>query len=163
MKRMILLFSLALILPLPLHAAPDEQVALRSVANIARMAIGSSCVDPDTSSVWTFGPPPATYFDGGTPNQKMLVRVWHYGWALRARPADLGTIRATLLDFINRQQQVTGSGGPLGHYATTAGANEELIVREADHELVRAAGPGGQRGAAPRPASGGLQRQSEAL
>jgi hypothetical protein len=123
---MILLFSLALAMTAPLYAAPDEQVALRSVANIARMAIGSSCVDPDTSSVWTFGPPPATYFDGGTPNQKMLVRVWHYGWALRTRPSDLGTIRATLLDFINRQQQVTTSGGPLGHYATTAGANEEL-------------------------------------
>lgn len=126
MKRMILLFSLALTIASPLYAAPDEQVSLRSVANIARMAIGSSCVDPDTSSVWTFGPPPATYFDGGSPNQKILVRVWHYGWALRTRPADLNTIRATLLDFINRQQQVTASGGPLGHYATTAGANEEL-------------------------------------
>lgn len=116
---------LALLITVPLCAAPDEQVSLRSVANIARMAIGTSCVDPDPT-LWTFGPPPAGYFDGGTPNQKMLVRVWHYGWALRARPADLATIRSTLLDFVNRQQQVTGSGGPFGHYATAAGANEEL-------------------------------------
>lgn len=121
----IVTIALGLLLAAPLTAAPDEQTSLRSVANIARMAIGPSCVDPDTSP-WTFGPPPATYFDGGTPNQKMLVRVWHYGWALRTRPADLNTIRSTLLDFINRQQQITGSGGPLGHYATTAGANEEL-------------------------------------
>lgn len=116
---------LGLLIAAPLYAGPDEQVSLRAVANIARMAIGTSCVDPDTSP-WTFGPPPAGYFDGGTPNQKMLVRVWHYGWALRTRPADLATIRSTLLDFINRQQQLTNSGGPLGHYATTLGANEEL-------------------------------------
>ena len=118
--------ALALLMAAPASAAPDEQVSLRAVANIARMAIDPvSCVDPDTSP-WTFGKPPATYFDGGTPNQKMLVRVWDYGWALRTRPADLSTIRSTLLDFVNRQQQVTGSGGPLGHYATTIGANEEL-------------------------------------
>jgi hypothetical protein len=116
---------LGLLIAAPLYAGPDEKVALRAVANIARMAIGTTCTDPDTTP-WTFGPPPATYFDGGTPNQKMLVRVWHYGWALRARPADLSTIRATLLDFINRQQQVSGSTGPLGHYATALGANEEL-------------------------------------
>lgn len=117
---------LALLAAAPASAVPDEQVSLRAVANIARLAIDPvSCVDPDTSP-WTFGPPPADYFDGGTPNQKMLVRVWNYGWALRTRPADLSTIRSTLLDFVNRQQQVTGSGGPLGHYATTVGANEEL-------------------------------------
>jgi hypothetical protein len=118
---------LGLLITAPAFAAPDEQTSLRAVANIARLAIDPvNCVDPDTTA-WTLGPPPATYFDGGTPNQKMLVRVWHYGWALRTRPSDLADIRATLLDFINRQQQVTsGSGGPLGHYATTAGANEEL-------------------------------------
>lgn len=124
MNRMILLFSIALI-AVPLWAG-DEQVSLRSVANIARMAIGPTCTDPDTSSVWTFGPPPASFLEGGTPNQKILARVWHYGWALRTRPADLATIRATLVDFIDRQQRPTSSGGPLGHYATTLGANEEL-------------------------------------
>lgn len=118
--------ALTLLIAAPVLAAPDEQVSLRAVANIARLAIDpATCIDPDPSP-WTFGPPPATYFDGGTPNQKMLVRVWNYGWALRTRPADLASIRSTLLDFINREQQVTGSGGPLGHYATTIGANEEL-------------------------------------
>jgi hypothetical protein len=117
---------LGLVITAPLYGAgPDEQVALRAVANIARMAIGTHCVDPDTTS-WTFGPPPPDYFNGGTPNQKILVRVWHYGWALRTRSADLSNIRSTLLDFVNRQQQVTASDGPLGHYATTLGANEEL-------------------------------------
>lgn len=126
-KTLLVALALTLWITAPASAAPDEQVSLRAVANIARLAIDPvSCVDPDTSA-WTLGPPPDTYFDGGSPNQKMLVRVWHYGWALRTRPADLATIRSTLLDFINRQQQVTsGSGGPLGHYATTSGANEEL-------------------------------------
>lgn len=118
--------ALALLIAAPVLAAPDEQVSLRAVANIARLAIDpNTCIDPDTSP-WTFGPPPATYFDGGTPNQKMLVRVWNYGWALRTPGSDLANIRSTLLDFVNRQQQVTGSGGPLGHYATTINANEEL-------------------------------------
>lgn len=117
---------LAVVITAPLFAGPDEQTSLRAVANIARLAIDPvQCVDPDTTA-WTFGPPPPTYFDGGTPNQKMLVKVWHYGWALRTRPADLSTIRATLLDFVNRQQQVTGSGGPFGHYSVSAGGSEEL-------------------------------------
>ena len=92
---------------IPLSAAPDAEVALRSVANISRLAIGPGCTDPDTSSPWVFAPPPAAYFQGGTPSQKMLVRVWHYGWALRALPRnspELKTIRSTLLDFMNRQQ-----------------------------------------------------------
>jgi hypothetical protein len=126
LTHLLIALTLGLLITAPAFAAPDEQVSLRAVANIARLAIDPvNCIDPDTSP-WTFGPPPATYFDGGTPNQKMLVRVWNYGWALRARPADLADIRSTLLDFINRQQQVTASGGPLGHYATTIGANEEL-------------------------------------
>lgn len=120
---------LALLIAAPAYAGPDEQVALRAVANIARMAIGTNCTDPEGS--WTFGPPPPDFFNGGTPNQKILVRVWHYGWALKSnpRPSDLGTIRSTLLDFINRQQQSTSSyngQSGLGHYATALGANEEL-------------------------------------
>jgi hypothetical protein len=115
-----------LLRPTPALATPDEQTSLRAVANIARLALGPTCTDPDTAP-WTLGPPPPGYFDGGTPNQKMLVRVWHYGWALRTGAPDLSTIRSTLLDFINRQQQAGGaSGGPLGHYATQLGANEEL-------------------------------------
>ena len=130
-NRSLFALVLALLVAAPAFAAPDEQVSLRAVANIARLAIDpATCIDPDTSP-WTFGPPPDTYFDGGSPNQKMLVRVWHYGWALRSnpRPTDMNTIRATLLDFVNRQQQSTSSyNGPsgLGHYATALGANEEL-------------------------------------
>lgn len=126
-KTAVFAVALALLAAAPLFAQPDEQVSLRAVANIARLAIDPvSCTDPDTSP-WTFGPPPASYFNGGTPNQKMLVRVWNYGWALRTRPSDLANIRSTLLDFVNRQQQFTsGSNGPLGHYATTLDANEEL-------------------------------------
>ena len=129
MKPLLTAFVLGFALTIPAVAAPDEQKALRSVANIARMAIGTNCVDPDTTTSWTLAPPTATDLNGGTPNQKILVRVWHYGWALRVnpRPSNLNTIRSTLLDFINRQQQDTGaSGGPLGHYATDANANEEL-------------------------------------
>jgi hypothetical protein len=118
--------ALALLMASPVLAAPDEQVALRAVANIARLAINpSTCTDPDTSP-WTFGPPTANDLTGGTPNQKMLVRVWNYGWALRTPGSDLANIRSTLLDFINRQQQLTASNGPLGHYATDLNANEEL-------------------------------------
>ena len=127
--NLLIAFVIALLIAAPASAGPDEQASLRAVANIARMAIGANCVDPE--GAWTFGPPPPDYFNGGTPNQKMLVRVWHYGWALKSnpRPSDLGTIRSTLLDFINRQQQSTSSyNGPsgLGHYATALGANEEL-------------------------------------
>jgi hypothetical protein len=128
-KYRFLILALALgIAAVPVFAAPDEQVSLRSVANIARLALGC---DPATSDPqgagWVLDKPPATYFDGGSPNQKMLVRVWHYGWALRVNSPELSTARSTLLDFINRQQQFTGaSGTPYGHYATLLGANEEL-------------------------------------
>lgn len=124
-RKQLVALALGLTLTAPAFAAPDEQVALRAVANISRLAIDPvNCIDPDPAS-WTLGAPPATYFDGGTPNQKMLVRVWHYGWALRTGSMELATARTTLLDFINRQQSAV-SGGPLGHHATTIGANEEL-------------------------------------
>src|SRR6185436_112942 len=125
-KPILIALVLGIAVSVPLHAGPDEQEALRYVPNVARWAIGPQCVDPDTTA-WTLRAPDADDFNGGSPNQKMLVRVWHYGWALRTRPSDLNSIRSTLLDFINRQQQMTGaSNGPLGHYATTLGANEEL-------------------------------------
>jgi hypothetical protein len=127
--------ALSVILP---DAGPAKD-GLRYVANISRLAVdpqagrttlGPECVEPFDSTFqqwpWELVPPPAGYLSGGTPNMKILARVWHYGWALRTRSPNLPTIRATLLDFVNRQQQQTGSGGPLGHYATSAGASEEL-------------------------------------
>jgi hypothetical protein len=121
---------LSLALTAPMSAGPDAKKSLRSVANIARLAIDpSGCnpanVDPENRQMgqWAFGPPPAGYFDGGTPNQKMLVRAWHYGWALRTGSDELSTIRNALLDLINKQQ---ANVNPIGHYATGLNGTEEL-------------------------------------
>ncbi|HEY0372665.1 MAG TPA: hypothetical protein VGD79_11725, partial [Thermoanaerobaculia bacterium] len=127
LKRAVLvLFSL--IAAVPLWAAPDEQIALRYVGNFSRLALGCDPLTADPEGAdWVLRKPTTNELTGGTPNQKMLVRVWHYGWALRTGSSELASARTTLLDFINRQQQAAGApGSPLGHYATDLNANEEL-------------------------------------
>lgn len=121
-------FLILLISAAPLSAAVDEKVALRSVANIARLALGCDPLTADPEGAdWVLRRPTSNELTGGTPNQKMLVRAWHYGWALRTNSSEKASARSSLLEFINRQQQVAGAeGSPLGHYATDLNANEEL-------------------------------------
>ncbi len=99
----------------------QEHEELESLANLSRLAIGTaacqpSVVDPTWSDV-----KPTSYLTGGTPNQKLMARVWYYGWALRMGTAsDKSDARSQLLDFITRQTNTWGD------YATASGANEEL-------------------------------------
>ncbi len=98
-----------------------EQTELRSVANLSRLAIGTSGCQPATlDPSWTLVKP-TSLLTGGTPNQKLLARVWYYGWALRVgTSSDRSDARSQLLDFITRQTNTYGD------YATAASANEEL-------------------------------------
>ncbi len=111
---------LAALTPARADNGPEHE-ELRSVANLSRIAIGTSACQPSTlDPTWT-DVKPTSYLTGGTPNQKLLARVWYYGWALHlGTAADKNDARSQLLDFITRQ---TNS---YGDYATATSANEEL-------------------------------------
>ena len=78
---------------------------------LVRLALGCA-------ATWTFAPPSQNDRSTGTPNQKLLWRVWYYGWAMNAgTDADKTDARNFLLDFFNTQERY-------GHYFV--GANEAL-------------------------------------
>ncbi len=50
--------------------------------------------------MWTLAPPPMGYQHKGTPNHKLLWRVWWYGWSqLEGSAAEVSEARAFLLQF----------------------------------------------------------------
>jgi hypothetical protein len=95
---------------------------LQAVANLSRLAMGTSSCQPGVvDPTWVFGPPPASYLTGGTPNQKLLGKVWNYGWArwsTTSTAQEKTDSRNALLSFLNDQQT-------FGHY-TAAQADEVL-------------------------------------
>src|SRR3954451_955382 len=85
--------------------AQDAHEELRSVTNLARLAISNpACAPAALDPTWTLGPPPASWLTNGSPNQRLLARVWQYGWALRpGTGGDKTAARNDLLNYINRQ------------------------------------------------------------
>lgn len=83
-----------------------------AVVGLCRRALGCP-------STWTLAPPPEGYKFKGTPNHKLLWRVWYYGWSrLMGTPDQVSESKDMLLDFF--AVQVEG-----GHQAI-GGANEVL-------------------------------------
>jgi hypothetical protein len=73
-------------------------------------------------SSWTLAPPPMGYMNQGTPNHKLLWRVWWYGHSQLAGSAqDVADARAFLLTFFDAQLSA-------GHQALNLNANEVLNV-----------------------------------
>lgn len=116
-----------------------------AVVGLCRMALGCP-------AQWKLARPPESYHHSGTPNHKLLWRVWYYGWArLAGTPAELDDARSFLISFYTTQEQ-------FGHQAISAGANEVLntshyqiwtngktcarllAVRYADRDLLDATG-----------------------
>ncbi|HEY1696141.1 MAG TPA: hypothetical protein VGG39_28435 [Polyangiaceae bacterium] len=90
-----------------------------AVVGLCRQAIGCS-------STWTFAAPPDADRDGGTPNQKLLWRVWYYGWALRAgTAAQQSDARSFLQSFFD-------AGESTGHYAI---GNADEVLTTSHYEI----------------------------
>lgn len=86
-----------------------------AVVGLCRMALGCS-------STWSPHAPPESMRTSGTPNQKLLWRVWSYEWAVRSGDAAaIDAERAFLLAFFTAQDTN-------GHQAPTPGANEILTT-----------------------------------
>jgi hypothetical protein len=88
-----------------------------AVVGLCRMALGCP-------SSWEMREPVrGSYGDvRGTPNHRLLWRVWYYGWARRAgTAAQIEDARAALLDFFARMQAN-------GHYAWGPGGSEVLTT-----------------------------------
>ena len=84
-----------------------------AVVGLCRQALGCA-------STWTLAPPPMGYQFQGTPNHKLLWRVWWYGWARAAgTPTDVSDARAFLVQFFDSQLAA-------GHQALNTNANELL-------------------------------------
>lgn len=85
-----------------------------AVVGLSRAAMGCP-------STWTLHAPPAGYRMMGTPNQKLLWRVWYYGWAQRAGTAsEIEDARSFLLAHFETQLRD-------GHQSL-GGANELLTT-----------------------------------
>jgi hypothetical protein len=86
-----------------------------AVVGLCRQALGCP-------SMWMLAQPPMSYQYMGTPNHKLLWRVWWYGWARAAgTPQDVTDARAFLVQFFDSQIAA-------GHQALNANANEVLNV-----------------------------------
>ncbi len=84
-----------------------------AVVGLVRAALGCE-------TTWTLQPPPFDNRDTGTPNQKLLWRVWYYGWAQRqGTPEQKADAKDALLNILKAQLQY-------GQYAVSAGADEVL-------------------------------------
>ena len=86
-----------------------------AVVGLCRQALGCP-------STWALAPPPDGYRTRGTPNHKLLWRIWYYGWAQRAgTPAQVDDARTFLVSFFDAQRT-------FGHQAISDGANEVLTT-----------------------------------
>ncbi len=119
-----------------------EQNQLEKVTALTRIALGKpanppsrlSCCQPAGTCMELAepdAPPPAAQLTSGSPNQKLLARVWNYGYALRHRDTqNVSAARALLLEIFNKQDD-PANPGYAGHYALSTangGADEALTV-----------------------------------
>lgn len=91
MRGALLSFLLVSLASAPLRAVGVEHAQLRAVTALSRMAFGHPATCQDGTTVvqpnWQFLGPPTSHYPelfSGSPNHKLLARVWYYGWALRA-------------------------------------------------------------------------------
>lgn len=104
-----------------------EQAFGDAVRGLCRLAVGET-------TDWVLAPPPDSYRNKGTPNHKLLWRVWYYGWSLRAgTSAQKQDARLFLKELFATQVST-------GHY--TVSANEVLT---ASHYQLWAEGVAGAR------------------
>ncbi len=90
-----------------------------AVVGLCRAALGCK-------ATWTFAAPPDSYRYKGTPNQKLLWRVWYYGWAQRAGTAAQKTdARDFLVDFFETERAS-------GHYAQ---GNADEVLTTSHYEI----------------------------
>lgn len=110
-----------------LSAQGAEQPFGDAVRGLCRMAVGAS-------TDWVLAPPPSSYRNKGTPNQKLLWRVWYYGWSKHAgTSAQKQDARLFLKEIFDTQVST-------GHYSVSA--NEVLTV---SHYQLWAEGVAGAR------------------
>lgn len=92
-----------------------EQTQLQAVKDISWRIFGNTAVAEPAK-------PALSQLTSGSPNQKLLARVWYYGWALRnGTSADKTDARTYLLDIIDRQEI-------WGHYSINSNTDEILTT-----------------------------------
>ncbi len=90
-----------------------------AVVGLCRMAIGCP-------TIWELHAPPEEYKNKGTPNHKLLWRVWYFGWSrLAGTQAQQDEAKSMLLGFFDTQ--VTG-----GHYAI---GNADEVLNTSHYQL----------------------------
>lgn len=90
-----------------------------AVVGLCRMALGCP-------TIWELHAPPEDYKNKGTPNHKLLWRVWYFGWSrLAGTQAQKDEAKSMLLGFFDTQ--VTG-----GHYAI---GNADEVLNTSHYQL----------------------------
>jgi hypothetical protein len=109
-----LILTCAFSMVVPVRAATLVQTQMQAVHDLAAGTFGYAVTEP--------GKPDLSQLTSGSPNQKLLARIWYYGWALRhGVQSEIDDARYWLNDILDKQEA-------WGHYSLNAAGDEILTT-----------------------------------